>query len=178
MKSAGRPLVLDPQLLYRERDPVTGKIKETFVPKVFADARLPFALQPSPDTSLAERYLNYQAARCVKAGVRRRTALKAITINPAKLLGISDRVGSLEVGKVANVVVLSGDPLDFNTWVDLVYINGIQAYDRSRDVRLKQLLGEEPPEVEQIESPKKADDGDKDDSGKSGTNERKSNDDD
>ncbi|MCH7946081.1 MAG: amidohydrolase family protein, partial [Armatimonadetes bacterium] len=153
VKAAGRPVVLDPRLLYRERDPVTGKIRETFVPKVFADARVKFALLPYPDGSLAERYLNYQAARCVKHGVRRRTALKAITLYPAKLLGIADRVGSLEVGKLANVLVLSGDPLDFNTWVDAVYINGIQAYDRDKDIRLKQLFGEEPAEVAEESEP-------------------------
>ena len=147
LKSAGRPIVLMPELLYRERDPITGKIRETFVPKIYADAGLPLALLPNPRNSLAERYLNYQAARCVRNGIPRAKALEAITINPAKALGVDDRVGSLEVGKTANLLVMSGDPLDFNTWVELVYINGIRAYDREKDVRLKQLFGEEPPEV-------------------------------
>ena len=155
LKSAGRPVVLDQQLLYRERDAVTGKITETFVPKVFADAGVMFALQPDPDNSLAERYLNYQAARCVRNGIPRKTALEAITINPAKMLGMGDRIGSLETGKVANVVVFSGDPLDFNSWVERVYINGIEAYDRTEDVRLKQLMGEEPPEVSDAGQPRK-----------------------
>lgn len=153
VKAAGRPAILGPQLLYRERDPVTGEIEETFVPKVFADARVSFSLLPSPDTSLAERYLNYQAARCVRNGVSRKRALKAITINPAKALGVADRIGSLEVGKVANVVVFSGDPLDFSTWVDQVYINGIKAYARETDVRLQQLLGKPPAEVEEETPP-------------------------
>ncbi len=143
LKSLKRPVVLDPQLLYRERDPITGKIRETFVPKVFADARVRFALQPMSSGSLAERYLNYQAARCVRAGVSRKKALRAITINPAKALGLEKRIGSLEVGKVADIVVFSGDPLDFNTWVEKVYIDGIKAYDREEDARLKELLGQE-----------------------------------
>ena len=147
VKASGRPVVLDAQLIHRERDPLTGKLSETFVPKVFADAGIMFALQPNPNASLAERYLNYQAARCVRHGVSRQTALESITINPAKMLNLGDRIGSLEVGKVANVLVLTGDPLDFNTWVDEVYINGIRAYRRDDDVRLKQLLGEEPAEV-------------------------------
>ncbi len=147
VKASGRPVVLDAQLVHRERDPLTGKLSETFVPKVFADAGVMFALQPNPNASLAERYLNYQASRCVRNGVSRQTALESITINPAKMLDLGDRLGSIEVGKVANVLVLTGDPLDFNTWVDEVYINGIRAYRRDDDVRLKQLLGDEPPEV-------------------------------
>ena len=147
LKATGRPVVLDSELLYRERDPVSGDVKETFVPKVYADAGVEFSLLPSSDNSLAERYLNYQAARCVRYGLSRKLALESITINPARAIGVADRVGSLEVGKIANVVVMSGDPLDFNSWVESVYINGISAYDRDKDVRLKQLLGEEPADV-------------------------------
>ncbi len=153
IKEAGRPVVLDPDLLYRERDPITGDIKETFIPKVFADAGVAFSLLPYPNNSLAERYLNYQAARCVRNGVDRKTALESITINPAKALGVGDRIGSIEVGKVANLVVFSGDPLDFESWVDMVYINGIRAYERKDDVRLKQLFGDEPAEVTEGEAP-------------------------
>jgi hypothetical protein len=147
IKKAGRPVVLEPPLLYREEDPMTGKIKETFVPRVFADAGVTFALLPSPDASLAERYLNYQAAQCVRNGIGRAEAMKAITINPAKAIGVDSQVGSLEAGKVANVVVMSGDPLDFNSWVELVYINGIEAYDRNEDPRLKRLLGDEKDDI-------------------------------
>ncbi|RJP41639.1 MAG: hypothetical protein C4547_01420 [Phycisphaerales bacterium] len=144
IKASGRPVVLDDELVYRERDPLTGKLTETFVPKVFADAGVKFALQPSPDASLPERYLNYQAARCVREGLSRDAALRSITMNPAEAIGLGDRLGSLEVGKTANVVVLSGDPLNFNSWVEYVYIDGIRAYDRSKDPRLAELLGEEP----------------------------------
>jgi len=141
LKAAGRPVVLSPELMHQERDPITGELSETFVPKVIHDAELLFALQPNPDASLAERYLNYQAARCVRHGIPRRAALEAITLNPARMLGVEDRLGSLEVGKAAYVVVFSGDPLDFNSWVEKAYIDGVLAYDRSKDVRLKELLG-------------------------------------
>ena len=149
VKQSGRPVVLGPELLHRERDPVTGDLRETFTPKVFADHGVAFALLPDADGSLAERYLNYQAARCVRNGVSRGAALEAITLNPARASGVGDLVGSLEVGKVANVLVLSGDPLDFSTWVDASYIHGVRAYDRSKDVRLKQLLGDEPSETQE-----------------------------
>jgi len=161
IKAAARPIVLAADLIHRERDPVSGKITETFVPKVFADAGVPFSLLPDPDASLAERYLNYQAARCVRNGISRKTALESITLNPAKAVGIGDRVGSLEVGKLADIVVFSGDPLDFNTWVDFVYIKGIRAYDRAADVRLKQLLGQEPKEVSDKPGEKKEQPGEK-----------------
>lgn len=147
IKQAGRPVVLDPELIYRERDPVTGEIEETFVPSVFADAGVAFSLLPHPNNSLAERYMNYQAARCVRNGIARQTALESITINPAKAVGLGDRIGSIEPGKIANLVVFSGDPLEFESWVEEVYINGIRAYERKDDVRLKQLLGDEPDEV-------------------------------
>lgn len=160
LKAAGRPVVLDEELLYREKDPLTGKIRETFVPKVFADAGVRFSLQPSPSGSLAERYLNYQAARCVRQGIPRKKALESITLNPARALGLEARIGSLEVGKMADVVVFTGDPLDFNTWVEEVYIAGIRAYERKSDVRLQQLLGDEPKEVGAEPAEKKKEDSD------------------
>ena len=51
-------------------------------------------------------------------------ALKAITINPAKHIGIADRVGSLEVGKDADIVLCDGDPMVSDTYVKAVYIDG------------------------------------------------------
>jgi imidazolonepropionase-like amidohydrolase len=140
LKKAKRPVVLDPLLFYRERDELTGELKETFVPSKIADAGLTFALQPSANTSMAERYLNYEAAVCVRNGLPRKAALEAITLNPATILGLGDKLGSIEAGKTANIVVLSGDPLDFASWVELVYIDGIQAYDRQKDARILELL--------------------------------------
>ncbi|MFN0057210.1 MAG: amidohydrolase family protein [Planctomycetota bacterium] len=140
LKAAQRPVVLAADLVFRDRDRATGEITEIFVPKLFYEAGLRFALQPHPDGSLAERYLTYQAARCVREGIPRRVALKAITLNPAKMLGCGDRFGSLEVGKTANVVIFSGDPLEFSSWVEHVYIDGILAYDRARDPRIQKLL--------------------------------------
>ena len=56
------------------------------------------------------------------------------------MIGLADRLGSLEVGKDANILVLSGDPLDAQTWVERGFIEGVQVYDRDKDIRLKQLL--------------------------------------
>lgn len=144
VKAAKRPVILSSELIYRDRDAVTGEVTETFVPKVFYDAGVEFAIQPAASSSLAERFPNYQAARCVRNGVPRRVALKSITLNPAKMLGLGDDLGSIEVGKIANLVVFSGDPLDFGSWVEHVYIDGIHAYDRARDPRLQDLLPKPP----------------------------------
>lgn len=156
LKKSKRPVVLDPTLFHRERDELTGRIKETFVPGVIHGAGVEFALQPNPSASMAERYLNYQAAVCVRNGIPRQTALQAITLNPARLIGLEDRLGSIETGKAANIVVFSGDPLDFNSWVELVYIDGIRAYERSKDVRLSEILKIERAGAEKKEKEKQA----------------------
>lgn len=146
LKAAGRPVVLDSNLEFRERDPLTGRLRTTFVPRIIAESGLIWTLLPSPDSSLAERYQTYQAARCVREGIPRQKALEAITLNPARMLGLGDQLGSIEPGKIANLVIYNGDPLDFNSWVDLVYIDGILAYDRRKDVRIRRLFetGESP----------------------------------
>jgi len=141
LKATGRPVVLPATLVHQERDPITGELSETFVPKIIHDAGLLYALVPNPSSSMAERYLTYQAARCVRNGIPRQAAFEAITLNAARMLGVDDRLGSLEVGKAGYVVVLSGDPLDFNTWIEKAYIDGILAYDRAEDVRLEELVG-------------------------------------
>ena len=60
------------------------------------------------------------------------TALAAITIEPAKILGVAHRVGSLELGKDADLILLDGDPLSWKSFVDLVVINGNVVYDRAK----------------------------------------------
>lgn len=140
IKRAGVPVVLDESLYFRDRDPITREIVEVFVPSVMYANGIVFALQTHPSGSMAERYLNYQAALCVRNGVPRQTALEAITLTPARMIGLEDRLGSIEPGKAGNLVVFSGDPLDFNSWVEYVYIDGILAYDRAKDHRLQRLL--------------------------------------
>ena len=73
-----------------------------------------------------ERYLSLMAGFAVKWGMDPFAALQAITINPAKHLGIEDRVGSIEVGKDADIVIAEGDILESSTIVRSVYINGVK----------------------------------------------------
>ena len=69
-------------------------------------------------------YLPIAAAQAVKAGLPYEEALKAITINPATIMGIADRYGSIEVGKMADLVLWDGDPLAVQSRVEKVWIHG------------------------------------------------------
>jgi imidazolonepropionase-like amidohydrolase len=71
-----------------------------------------------------QKHLRLQAIFAAKFGMKKDSALRAITINPAKIVGFSDRIGSLEKGKDADIVILSGDPLDIMSQVETVLING------------------------------------------------------
>ena len=73
-------------------------------------------------------FLRYQAAVAVKYGMDPAEALKAITINPARLAGADKRIGSLEAGKDADLDVFDGDPFDPQSRVLRVFINGRQVY--------------------------------------------------
>ena len=66
----------------------------------------------------------------MKAGMDPFAALQAITINPARQLGIEDRVGSLEVGKDADLVLMDGSPFAIETAVHRVYINGSCIFEK------------------------------------------------
>ncbi|MBI5363562.1 MAG: amidohydrolase family protein [Planctomycetes bacterium] len=139
---AGVPVVLSPNLMYVERDPLTGKETETFVPKVFSEKKIRFALQ---SLNPSAQSLWFQAAQCVANGLDRTAALEAATRTPADILRLGKRVGSLEQGKDGNVVLLSGDPLSVRSTVQYVVIGGNLVYDRSKDVRMKHLMnGVEP----------------------------------
>lgn len=73
-------------------------------------------------------FLVHQATLAVKEGLDPTIALQAITINPAKVMGVQDQVGSLVVGKLGDVVIWSGDPLDVMQRAETVYIRGEQIY--------------------------------------------------
>ena len=140
---AGVPVVLDPNIVHVERDPVTGDEIETFVPGVFQEKGVRFALQSIDQTN---RSLWFQAAMCVGYGMERPAALAAVTTTPAEILGLGKRVGTLEQGKDGNVVLFSGDPLSVTSHVEYVVIEGDVAYDRSKDTREQHLReGVRPP---------------------------------
>jgi imidazolonepropionase-like amidohydrolase len=89
---------------------------------VLAAAGVQLAFQSSDASN--SRTLPYHAALATAYGLNSDEALNALTINPARIFGVADRYGSLEVGKVANVFVTTGDPLDVRTHVKHVFIRG------------------------------------------------------
>jgi imidazolonepropionase-like amidohydrolase len=145
--ASGRPAILVPPLLHVENDPLTGKEIETYVAKIYADKGVRFAIASEGfgPTMPSQQVLWYQAALAAGQGLSREKALEAVTITPAEILGIADRVGTLEQGKDGNVLLLDGDPLSIRTHVQFAVIEGKAVYDRSKDIRVKHLMdGQEP----------------------------------
>jgi imidazolonepropionase-like amidohydrolase len=91
------------------------------------------------------RNLRQQAGNAVAHGMTWDQALRAITLSPAEVFGVADRYGALEPGKVANVVVWSGDPFEFTTGVEHVLIRGKEIPLRSRQTELFERYKKLPP---------------------------------
>jgi len=91
------------------------------------------------------RDLRQQAGNAVASGMAWEQALRAVTLTPAEILGVADRYGSLDAGKVANVVVWTGDPFDFATGVEHVFIRGRDIPLRSRQTELLERYRTLPP---------------------------------
>ncbi len=85
----------------------------------------------------AVRNLPYAAGYATAFGLPHDEALKALTLNPAEIWGVADQLGSLDVGKKANVVVADGDPLDVKTDVKKVFIEGRPVPMTSRQTVLR-----------------------------------------
>jgi len=133
------PVILDPELIVWETNEQTNEEEMKVIPMIFHKAGVKFAFQT--DTSqYGRRYLWYQAATAVKYGMKREEALKSITLYPSQFIGVDNRLGSIETGKEATLVFLTGDPLDAQSWVDQVMIAGEIVYERAKDERLKKLL--------------------------------------
>jgi imidazolonepropionase-like amidohydrolase len=78
------------------------------------------------------RNLKQEAGNAVSYGMTWDDALRAVTLTPAEIFGVSDRVGSLQPGREGNVVVWSGDPFEFTTRVEHVFVRGREYHDKTR----------------------------------------------
>ena len=103
-------------------------------PGVLAKAGVKVAFQTSGASDV--RDLPYNAALATAYGLDMDEAMKAITINPAQIFGVADRYGSLEPGKVANVIVTTGNPLDVRSNVKYLFIRGEQVPLTDRHTKL------------------------------------------
>jgi len=115
--------------LLSERSKIELRNLSFKAPGIFAKAGMKFALMTDHPV-IPIQYLPVCAAIAVKEGLDEMEALKAITIYPAQITGIDDRVGSLEPGKDADVVIFDGHPLEFRTKTEMVLINGQVVFRR------------------------------------------------
>lgn len=91
------------------------------------------------------RNLPFHAAFAAAYGLGKEEALKAITINPAEIFGIADQYGSVEAGKRANLIIATGDPLETNSQIHHVFIDGYRIPMSNRHIRLYQEFLERSP---------------------------------
>jgi len=92
------------------------------------------------------RNVRFEAGNAVAYGMTRDDALRAITLTPAEVFGVADRIGSLQVGKDADVVVWSGDPFEFATQPEHVFIAGREIHESTRQDLLEQRYKTLPPD--------------------------------
>lgn len=93
----------------------------------------------SDDAEMARR-LNQEAAKSIKYGMSEEEALKMVTINPATMLHVQDKVGSIKVGKDADLVLWNNDPLSIYAVAQKTIVDGIVYFDRERDSLLRKQL--------------------------------------
>ena len=91
------------------------------------------------------RNVRYEAGNAVAYGMDWNAALRAITLSPAEVFGVADRVGSLQVGKMADIVVWSGDPFEFASQPERVFVRGVQQTTPSRQDLLEERYKTLPP---------------------------------
>lgn len=121
LADCGYPMAVGPTMSHPSKVETANKSWET--PGILARAGCQVSI--ITDNSVTQQeYLPLCAGFAVRAGMDPFQALQAITINPARHIGVSDRVGSLEVGKDADIVITDGCPFEILTQVKMVLING------------------------------------------------------
>jgi imidazolonepropionase-like amidohydrolase len=90
------------------------------------------------------RLIPYEAAISVAWGLDRNRALRAITLDAATILGVADRIGSLEAGKIANLFISTGDPMEMRTQFTHIFINGKNVGLKSKHTELNERFSSRP----------------------------------
>jgi imidazolonepropionase-like amidohydrolase len=119
------PVVIGP--LFTTRSKVELRNRHLRNPGLLAKAGVRIAITTDHPV-VPINFLVHQATLAVKEGLDRDEALRALTINPATIMGLDDRVGSLTPGKDGDVVIWSGDPLDVMSRAQRVFVNGREVY--------------------------------------------------
>ncbi|HOP53195.1 MAG TPA: amidohydrolase family protein, partial [Bacillota bacterium] len=125
LKEAGVPCIIGPSLSTRSKYELRYRNYSTA--KVLSDAGILTAIMTDHPVIPAKE-LRVCAIAAIREGLDPKEALKMITINPAKIFGVDQEIGSLEPGKSADFVVWSGDPFDARTYVEELYVDGVLVY--------------------------------------------------
>jgi len=141
LRSKNIPVILRPMLSSPpdEDDPYDRELTE---PAELAAAGVKFAIA-SFDNSFARR-LGQNAANAVAHGLAYDEALRAVTINPAQIFGLGSQIGTLEQGKIANIIVTNGDPLELTSDVRYLFIKGQLTSTQNKHQRLYEKYANRP----------------------------------
>jgi imidazolonepropionase-like amidohydrolase len=123
--TAGVPVVTGPLITARSKVELRNRTMAN--PGLLAAAGITVAIATDHPV-VPVHLLIVQAALAVREGLDRETALRAVTINPARIMRVDDRIGSLARGKDGDVAIWSGDPFDIMSRVDAAYIAGREVY--------------------------------------------------
>jgi imidazolonepropionase-like amidohydrolase len=123
--AAGVPVVTGPLITARSKVELRNRTLAN--PGVLAAAGITVAIATDHPV-VPVHLLILQAALAVKEGMGRDAALRAVTINPAKIMRVSDQIGSLVPGKDADLVIWSGDPFDVMSRAEVAYLHGREVY--------------------------------------------------
>lgn len=123
LRAKNIPVIVGPVLRMpaREDDPYDAPFANA---GLLAKAGVKIAFQTMESENV--RNLPYQVGHAAAFGLAKEEALKAVTIYPAEIFGVADKVGSIEQGKIANIIVTDGDPLEIRTNIKHLFINGRQ----------------------------------------------------
>jgi len=96
------------------------------------------------DSDELARHLNQDAAKAMKyGGLSEEEALKLCTLNGAKLLRLDHRIGSIDIGKDADLAIWTGHPFSSYSRVDSTFVDGEMLFDRQRDLQLRKEMAKE-----------------------------------
>ena len=135
LAAARVPVVYDETLSMPRRSWEPYDAAYTVPSKLFA-AGVPFCISTGTEDASNLRNLPYEAAMAAAFGLPKEEALKAVTLYPAQILGVADRLGSIEPGKDATLIVTDGDPLEIESHVKMAWISGAPVDLTSRHTRL------------------------------------------
>jgi len=122
LRAAAVPVIPHPTMARSSGELANATMR---LPRILADATIPFAIQSGYEAYVPKtRVVLFEAGVATAYGLPPERALAAITIDAARLVGVPDRVGSLEPGKDADLALFDGDPLEYTTHCVGVVIDG------------------------------------------------------